>query len=527
MTINFKQNIQNFKLDSIQQNISGSLPAGHLIQIDSRECDNLVASGKTKDKSCQFKFAYTGDSMNQSPDIINFNFIADETPLTFALTVNNTLQTIQNIPIISDMGRRDNIQTAILASENSSGDGIDYDNQIKNQFILQNIGNGSILNTNNPTIIVKGGNSFGSNYSNLYYGENFYTTCGKNSVNPAASCDVPLLYSPQIKDGKIVSQYGRLIYTYQTQNQPINYTNRVIFSSGSIIPKDIFVDIYESTEFTLTKQNVANKLLAYNIKLSNFKLTIKPNYLFDLPSISLGSEVQYGYGELNEDLLKNINLKYDSNCFEKAFDLDEENDYSSRSCKIIVENTNPKTLLTPIGGRLIASYDSPIQHRSVEQDLGSIIIYNHISSQLPPEDIGAYKHNCSNLTYASGIINGNCSLNGISKNVTLNYKQTCIDNSKVDLISTLSGEVALLCDQFNYANLKNVTIPKNWRIIDGHSNGDLIWVTEFNAVPISFNNPTQQSQINQIYHFRQSGGGHNYSCEEISSQGLVNGLVCK
>jgi hypothetical protein len=438
--------------------------AGQIIQLDTSDCDQLVANGNTLGKSCSIKVAYRGVQTNSIANQIHFIFKWNNGQQTFdySFKVQNYDLTGQTTPILSLFNSSNPLMLNIATAEDTTNSSLSYNYQVTNQVQLVNLGTADLtaIDGNTPTINVALGHSFDSSLNQLYYVDDLVTSCGSGALgNDGKSCFFPFMYNPV--DASNTGQSGRFIFQYFNNQQTINFTRRFVLSLGDIQPQNYTINgISQSESINLFRNNYASTTLSYAIPLNNFKLYAKYEPQFDIPTVANSNRVFYGIGDYQlmdgsivdgATLIKNLQINYDVNCFSGQFDPNYGNDLNGRSCPVTFSFNAKDPINKPYQVVLYAAYDSPIQHKHIVQQIGSVT-FGGINGQAT-KPTGSYLKSCiddsDSLTWNGNILNQQCKVQPEMGAATwvkasLNYAFSCQANSTV---SNQNGH--LVCDTPN------------------------------------------------------------------------------
>ncbi len=464
INITFNNDIaSDFHISDIYNDLLGNASvAGRITQLDTSKCDSLVATGHTIGQSCSIYMAYSGEQANQLSNQIHILFKWGYGSNSFDLNfpAQNQLISNQNIPILNLANNQNPMVVAMSTGENNSSTDLNYSYSIDNQVLLNNIGTATLSGTPNvPTINLSLGTSFGADVTQLFFANRLVTSCsdGNIPVSNANNCMLPFFVAPT-SDTMLNPLTGRFVFQYSNQFQPINYTRRFALSIGDIKPQDFDLGDYSTNKTStiqLERLNYGNQdsYLQYGIPLKNFKLYVKYDPIFNIGSNlnHANSSLLYGYGDFlnlqsnqtlsGNDIVNQLKLSYDPNCFQGGFDPHYDTGLitNSRECPVYISFNSNISLNKPISLGLYASYDSATQNTHVNQYIGSL----NFGASLQP--VGNYKNSCQNINWDGSTLSATCKDNqGNLITSKLAYNQTCSINSGV---SNLMGN--LICDNIN------------------------------------------------------------------------------
>ncbi len=390
LTLNFNSDIgQDFHLSDIYNDIESNDLVGHIAQIDTTTCDQLV---KKKGSSCQFGLAYSGDAMNERANIIHIIFKWDNgnKVLDYPFEVKNKNMTVENLPIVNLSSSKEPVEFMIRPQENSEGSGINFNYAIDNQISLKNVGTAQVpgFTDENPTIAVALSKQFSTGVNTLYYTNDLFTDCRNSPLSSGNSCLFRFYYLPEAGQNTVTPS-GRFVFSYYqmesngTHYNKVVYTQRFMMSIGDIKPQDYSINGFTGS-IVLQKENVNNQGLSYSPILKNFKLIAKYEPNFDLAISRRDKTFIYGSGDFlgsdgrnynGQQLAQMLHLDYDGNCFNSGFDPTYTNDLSYRSCKVNLkfDNLSPTAAFNkPLKLNLYASYDSQTDSSHVEEFVGTL-----------------------------------------------------------------------------------------------------------------------------------------------------------
>lgn len=401
LTFKFDESMPGFYLKGMQNDIPSEhkYSIGHISGIDSSNCTN---SSKTAGTSCYIVMAYSGDVIPgyDTTEVINLYFSDNKGqtiiyPLTVASQRDNeneiraVLTTLNND--IDGIIRLTNYPTE---NHNQVDQGLIHDRNYK--LVLHNYGDGDIpSNPGSPSIDVEYGTSLNADPLDWFYNSLYVTSCGDSRIAPAQSnvtseCNMYFTNTPADKIYK--TSFGRLVFYYNTNNSDQFLINRVIIGSGD------FQNLEESrTHLTLPATLSINKKvigdgnrgnLVYIARDENFLLALEINPAFDIGYSISGNKGEYFYGEIKDlntntivtttDVLNNINLIYDSKCFEDNIILNDQDPLATfsngPSCTVQISYKHAAKYSIPVKTMLFASYASKIDGFPHKQYLGDLII---------------------------------------------------------------------------------------------------------------------------------------------------------
>ena len=446
--LNFnKANIsKSFHLSDIYNELHYNGSVGQIEQIDMRACDALIAKGNKAGDSCNIDFVYYGQSFTQSSVTNNvhlvFSSINEDEKLNFSFPIANNYTTNQNVPILDVLGSQMVNFNINNLSEISLGNN-QYDLYYSSEFSQSLINNGV-----DPLLPVSGsadvnvalGAKMGMESNPLYYLYNStITSCGNNPVGSWGICMFGYSNPDLIASSSSTSELRRFGYIYSNNQQQKNVNNTKFFvvGIGDIQSKDypLFAgdDESKSYQILLKKISYGNQALAYDIPLKNLKLRAVYNPMFPMAVNQFGDNLYYSYGDIDNlslsNIVANIDLDYDSNCFNSGFDINIESpNMAYKECPV---NINIKThSYKPIGFLLYASYDSPIG-KQINQLIGSVSLVMG-TSKLPT---GNYTDVFKNIKYDNNLLlTGTSNYSG--EEHQLDYFRNCAGNSDVSYFET-------------------------------------------------------------------------------------------
>lgn len=369
--LTFNTNVpQDYHLSQIYNDLnSANYVVGKIEQIDTSDCDKVIAAGNTSGQSCKIEFVYSGQATTENhQNIIHLVFNSKQNSqynLDFAIPVTNNAPSVQNFPILNASGDTEDYSNYVN-SISDTGYALLYNNAYAQQ--LENNGTGNITLANNDdqsTIQINTGKHFG-NALNLAYGSpGGITSCADTAIGPQNICTFPFFNLDSTKS----PEYTRFTYAY-VQNtitgSKLSYSHAVVSGYGDILPQNFQITNTESP-ITLIKTNYGNDDIIYNIPLDNLKFTAELDPKLNIPAITNESSniLYYAIGDYANDslqsLLKQISFTYDNNCFDGGF-TNESSVNQSFACGVNIvlpaglsHSGNSK----PFGFQFYASYDAP------------------------------------------------------------------------------------------------------------------------------------------------------------------------
>ncbi len=387
--IKFNTNVsKDFHLANISNTlVSEGKSMGHLSQLDTSECDNLVATGATLGKSCKIYFTASSEVMEAGQDQINlaWKWNQGQNNFTFSFPFINKEAAFptENPPILNTTDMSEPLLVYIPSSETTDGTNLEYPIQIYSSINLINTGFSSLTGNNlDPTIKVQLANRFNTSPNMVLSAINpYFTSCAAKSVNVEDTenfCNFPFIFIPDNNQ----SAFADLVFQYTSPQ--VNYLRKVAFSIGDIIP---FVSAIggEYARVTLSKHLVNNdNNLTYNVPLSNLTFSAKFEPLTGVGTKVSEKLITYGYGDFTDtktgqkytanELIGMLKYNYDPNCLSASFDPDYYgSDKTNGKCPLEVAFTKDIKLDRPFMVNLYANYDSQTQNRfGIHQYIGTI-----------------------------------------------------------------------------------------------------------------------------------------------------------
>lgn len=431
--LTFNSNVAaDFHLSGIYNDLDGNTAVGKIEQIDTSECDSLIAGGKTAGQSCNIDFVYAGLSTNQKTNNIHLLFTSQIKPqqnLDVNILVNNQMMTLQNTPIMNTIDDSSDYSLNINSIDDN-GTNLYYPNQYTE--VLVNNGAATMTQqSGQANILVSIGSKFKTTTSLTIPNAAAITSCDYASVVTGGVC---LFTFNNIQDF-VSTQYARMLYSYMSSSgNKTQYSMPVIIGSGDIISRD-YSFTPESPVLELNKLNYHSDYINYSLPLNNFTLSAELDTSLNIPSKESDGHLFYAVGDYNKtrfsQYVKTIKFEYDPGCFDDTnLSIDQNNSDPYSVCKIrVVLPTTPALSNQFMAFQLYATYDSPSGDK-VRQFIGNV----SIGTQSYPN--GNYLTVFNKISFKNGILQATDKNTAGAKPSQLAYASNCEFGSNVDYFTT-------------------------------------------------------------------------------------------
>lgn len=365
----------DFHLSQIYNDLSGgseNTAVGKIEQIDTSDCDTLIASGHTSGQSCKVQFVYLGLAATSSAyNDIHLLFSSPSNNaynLDFIMKVANTSPSVQNYPILNVVGDSDEEYANYVNSITDNGNGMYYDNNYGHTLINNGTGNIYLMHSSDASIInINTGKHFSTATNLAFILPGQETKCANVSLGSEGKCLFPFANI----DTQRTVEYTRFTYMYlQNLNtkQIVSYSHFNVLGYGDILPSDYQLTDTESPILLLKNnyQGESDSSIIYNIPLDNLKFTAELNPQLNIATVQIESanRLYYAYGDYGtaklQDLLQKISFNYDSSCFSGEFTNESQVNVSyACNLKLSLPPEFQNTSKVPFAFQLYASYDAP------------------------------------------------------------------------------------------------------------------------------------------------------------------------
>ncbi|RTL01476.1 MAG: hypothetical protein EKK57_04520 [Proteobacteria bacterium] len=386
---------------------------GYLTEIDTSNCDNLIATGKTKGKECKIKFAYSGEAFNSMSQNIHFE-LSDGTDsktnnLDVVYVAKNISATVQNVPALNittanTLFKDDSLSDVVMINYplEAKQSGINFPADKLDAFSVSNVGT-EPLNKYDDTLFNMRVSSNYASSEGVYYSQ--LTSCQHDiTLKHGNTCTMPLSFrTGLVSQDTIQGGTNRLVLNYNQDHDanPITYAKRVIFSPGLLQPINVSsngiiaqgagpAEWYEDLSIGIS--NLGSGILSYGVPINNFKLSLEydPKFYLTHSVVQINGDKEYrllySYGNIGkyssqEELLSSLKITPDTECFATP---DTESPTSgmvsdgmllSHHCNVTISANNPEELIglkKPIAAMLVATYNAPLYDKPVKQVLGTL-----------------------------------------------------------------------------------------------------------------------------------------------------------
>lgn len=384
--------------------------AGYITEIDTSDCDSLIASGRTKGQECKIKFAYSGETVNNTSQEIHFELSDGSKQTTDNLdvvyTAKNVSTTLKNVPVLNmataNSSSKDDGSSDIITINypfEASQNGFMFPSDKVDAFYLSNVGTGALNKRDDNLFNMRVLDSTASS-AGVYYAQQ--TSCQQyETLKSGNTCTMPLSFmTDQISEELVQGGPNRLVLNYNQSDsaKPITYAKRVIFSPGLFQPYSASltgsVDQRTSSWFanlSIGVSNLGSNALSYAVAVNNAKFSLEydPKFYLTHKVINVSSDryrLVYSYGTTGsfssqEKLLSSLQITPDSACFEShevddiTGDLNNDNSLLSHHCnvKVAYDNANSFTnLKKPIAAMLVVTYKNDLYQTPIKQVLGTV-----------------------------------------------------------------------------------------------------------------------------------------------------------
>lgn len=452
LIITFKQKPDSsFHLARIYNELNNTEVVGHIEQVDTSQCDALIASGQAvKGSSCTINFAYLGDALNKASNVIHFIFSENnQQQLDFPVKAYNDITTYQVRPILQPFSSPTYINYLFNStSENLNHTDLNY--SINYGITVTNVGDEALQapDSTAPDILLTLGSKMGVNTTTnaLYANNQYYTNCYNLPAQPGQVCTAAFYDKLLLASTDINSTIGRFNFYYFPSANYIELTQPFAIGVGDIANRDYQLNVAASSKialnFDLEKINYGNESapLIYGISLSNFKLSVKYQPNFFIATSHNKQTLEYGYGDyanLPAAAMPNkIQFHFDD-CFSAAFNRDGINQIgdSTQKCHVGVTLDDDlrhliTTLKKPLGVQIYADYDTPINSKHISQLVGNLILQ---ADEFTPA--GDYQTVFHDISFDGELLSGWQTANHqFGEYSELDYYHTCAPDSSVGVL---------------------------------------------------------------------------------------------